>query len=72
MEGSGSTTLCCWCCASGPIEASFHVDRKGYVPGEAIRLLGHISNESNQEMESSFVTLKMVIFIGLCFDHSLV
>ena len=29
-------TLCCLCCASGPITAVLHLDKTGFVPGNEI------------------------------------
>ncbi|XP_025076865.1 arrestin domain-containing protein 3-like isoform X2 [Pomacea canaliculata] len=61
VEGVNQKTLCCLCCASGPISASFHLERRGYVPGEPIKLLANIKNKSNQKMDKSFVDLRMTI-----------
>ncbi|XP_046337176.2 arrestin domain-containing protein 2-like isoform X1 [Haliotis rufescens] len=55
-----SKTLCCWCCASGPISANFSIDRQGYVPGEAIILKAEIDNQSNRRIKSSSVKMRMV------------
>ncbi|XP_046556419.1 arrestin domain-containing protein 3-like [Haliotis rubra] len=52
-QGANSKTLCCWCCASGPISANFIIDRQGYVPGEAIILKAEIDNQSNRRIKSS-------------------
>ncbi|CAG5135197.1 unnamed protein product [Candidula unifasciata] len=60
VQGSNQKTLCCWCCKSGPIQATFHIDRTGYVPGEAIRLFAEINNGSNRKMDKSYVDLKMI------------
>ncbi|XP_059165747.1 arrestin domain-containing protein 3-like [Physella acuta] len=53
--------FCCLCCKSGPVQANFSIERKGYVPGEAIKLFAEISNGSDKIMEKSYVDLKMVI-----------
>ncbi|BFZ02490.1 hypothetical protein BsWGS_05529 [Bradybaena similaris] len=60
MQGSNQKTLCCLCCKSGPIQASFHIDRSGFVPGEAVQLFAEISNATNRKMDKSYVNLKMV------------
>ena len=44
MTQNGSKTLCCLCCASGPIQAEVHLDRAGYVPGEFILVNGSVEN----------------------------
>ncbi|XP_046337202.1 arrestin domain-containing protein 3-like [Haliotis rufescens] len=59
-QGANSKTLCCWCCASGPISANFSIDRQGYVPGEAIILKAEIDNQSNRRIKSSSVKMTMV------------
>ena len=52
--------LCCLCCKDGPISASFHLDRLGFVPGEVIRPTAEISNASSRKIDKSYVELKMV------------
>ncbi|XP_067665145.1 arrestin domain-containing protein 3-like [Haliotis asinina] len=59
-QGANSKTLCCLCCASGPISAIFTIDRQGYVPGEAIVLKAEIDNQSNRRIKSSSVKFTMV------------
>ncbi|XP_046337172.2 arrestin domain-containing protein 3-like isoform X1 [Haliotis rufescens] len=55
---SKSKTLCCLCCASGPISANFSINRQGYVPGEAIIINAEIENLSNRIIKKSKVFLK--------------
>ncbi|XP_072022980.1 arrestin domain-containing protein 3-like [Amphiura filiformis] len=43
-------TICCLCCASGPIKASAQTDKSGYVPGETIWVSGFIENNSSREI----------------------
>lgn len=57
--GQGQKHLCCLCCKSGPIEANFHIERTGFVPGEAIKLYSEISNGASRKMASSYVDLRM-------------
>lgn len=52
-------TLCCWCCASGPIEATVRINRKGYVPGEDIPICAEISNGSNRSVSGTKAELIM-------------
>ncbi|KAJ8304271.1 hypothetical protein KUTeg_017854 [Tegillarca granosa] len=59
VEAENSKTLCCLCCASGPIHAKFTLERTGFVPGEAIAIKAEVNNGSNRTMSSSFVTLIM-------------
>ncbi|KAH9523027.1 hypothetical protein Btru_065541 [Bulinus truncatus] len=51
--------VCCLCCKSGPIQATFHIDRSGYVPGEAIKLFAEIINDSSRKISKSYVSLQM-------------
>ncbi|KAK3780535.1 hypothetical protein RRG08_032010 [Elysia crispata] len=60
LQSSNEKRLCCLCCKSGPIIASFHLDRMGYVPGEAIRLSAEIINGSSRRMDKSYVELIMI------------
>ncbi|XP_067087553.1 arrestin domain-containing protein 3-like [Osmerus mordax] len=36
------------CCASGPVEMTVHLDRKGFVPGETIKITCEFSNSSSR------------------------
>lgn len=56
IEGANEKTLF----ASGPISASFHLERRGYVPGEPIKLMANIKNNSKTNMKNSYVELKMI------------
>ncbi|XP_041369217.1 arrestin domain-containing protein 17-like [Gigantopelta aegis] len=59
-QGSGSKTLCCLCCKSGPITCKFTLDKLGYVPGEIIPVRGEIINHSNRRMAKSYAEFIMV------------
>ncbi|XP_059165749.1 arrestin domain-containing protein 17-like [Physella acuta] len=60
LQATSKKHLCCLCCKSGPIEATFKIERQGFVPGEAIKLFAEISNGSNRKMSKSYVDLKMI------------
>eukprot|EP00916_Digyalum_oweni_P011297 GHVL01018824.1.p1 GENE.GHVL01018824.1~~GHVL01018824.1.p1 ORF type:complete len:423 (-),score=14.79 GHVL01018824.1:325-1593(-) len=60
VQSQNQKTLCCWCCASGPITAEFRLERRGYVPGEPISLFADIRNNSNRKMDKSYIDLRMV------------
>ncbi|CAL1547828.1 unnamed protein product, partial [Lymnaea stagnalis] len=62
LQETNQKYLCCICCTSGPIEATFHIDRMGYVPGEALKLYAEIINGVSKIMDKSFVDLKMTIY----------
>ncbi|XP_061657476.1 arrestin domain-containing protein 3-like isoform X2 [Syngnathoides biaculeatus] len=48
QAGSKEKTLCCWLCASGPISLSVKVARKGYTPGDSIRIFAEVENCSTR------------------------
>ncbi|KAL5005445.1 hypothetical protein ScPMuIL_018901 [Solemya velum] len=58
-QGENNKMVCCLCCASGPISSILRLDRRGYVPGEAIMINAEINNLSSRRMVSSSVKLKM-------------
>ncbi|ESP05157.1 hypothetical protein LOTGIDRAFT_227836 [Lottia gigantea] len=60
-QGSGEKTLCCLCCASGPITCDFKLNRLGYVPGEVIPLYAEIRNSSRRKMAKTFADLHMCV-----------
>ena len=60
VQGQNQKMICCLCCASGPIVAEFHLERRGYVPGEPIHLFADIRNNSNRKMDRSYIDLRMV------------
>ena len=52
-----SKTICCWCCASGPISARVWIDRTGYVPGQLVPFCAQVENRSGRQMLGSKVQL---------------
>ncbi|CAH1798043.1 unnamed protein product [Owenia fusiformis] len=61
LEGKNEKTLCCWCCASGPISATFRIAKQGYVPGEPIYINAEIENNASRKMKASRVEFKQII-----------
>ncbi|XP_013417424.1 arrestin domain-containing protein 3-like isoform X1 [Lingula anatina] len=57
MGVADSKTLCCLCCASGPIEAKMSLSRTGFVPGESIPFRIEITNKSNSDLTAVNVEL---------------
>ncbi|XP_066567949.1 arrestin domain-containing protein 3 [Amia ocellicauda] len=45
---SKNKTVCCLCCASGPISLSARIERRAYTPGESIRIFAEIENGSTR------------------------
>nr|CAB3223206.1 arrestin domain-containing protein 3-like [Phallusia mammillata] len=60
-SGCDSKQLCCWCCASGPIEGKVNTDRIGYVPGEFININASIENNSSTTLEGSSYDLVQMV-----------
>ncbi|XP_072051337.1 arrestin domain-containing protein 3-like [Amphiura filiformis] len=51
-------TVCCLCCATGPIRAEAQTNKSGYVPGETIWVTGMVENNSTREISS--ITAKLI------------
>ncbi|XP_023311073.1 arrestin domain-containing protein 3-like [Anoplophora glabripennis] len=58
---STDKTVCCWCCASGPITMEVHLEKEAFVVGEVAKLRVDIDNMSNERVESVLVNLIMKI-----------
>ncbi|KAK3097647.1 hypothetical protein FSP39_011706 [Pinctada imbricata] len=56
-ENEGHKTICCLCCASGPITGHIKVERMGYVPGQVIPVDGDVMNNANKTMKEVKVHL---------------
>ncbi|XP_071112726.1 arrestin domain-containing protein 2-like [Haliotis cracherodii] len=52
-------TVCCGCCRAGYFSLNYHIDRRGFVPGEEIPLTVEVKNKSNSRLLSE-VKFKMV------------
>lgn len=61
LSSSNEKTLCCLCCASGPISLSVKTDRAGYCPGESIAISTEAENHSNRRMSRVRATLKQIV-----------
>ncbi|XP_071208875.1 arrestin domain-containing protein 3-like [Salvelinus alpinus] len=48
LAGSNTKTLCCLWCASGPISMTVCTERKGFVPGEMVKIICELSNGSSR------------------------
>uniref|UniRef100_A0A3Q1AVU8 Arrestin C-terminal-like domain-containing protein n=1 Tax=Amphiprion ocellaris TaxID=80972 RepID=A0A3Q1AVU8_AMPOC len=46
LSGTNSMTLCCLCCASGPLTMTATVEKKAFIPGETVKINCNISNGS--------------------------
>ena len=61
LSSSNEKSLCCLCCASGPISLSVKTDRGGYCPGESIAISTEAENHSNRRISCVRATLKQVV-----------
>ena len=61
LSSSNEKTLCCLCCASGPISLSAKTDRGGYCPGESIAISIEADNHTNRRITYVQATLKRVV-----------
>ncbi|XP_070543749.1 arrestin domain-containing protein 3-like [Ptychodera flava] len=50
-------TVCCLCCASGPITMTASIDRSGYTPGEKIKVNIDVDNHSSRSVAKTRATL---------------
>ncbi|XP_070543750.1 arrestin domain-containing protein 3-like [Ptychodera flava] len=50
-------TVCCLCCASGPITMTASIDRSGYTPGEKIKVNIDVDNHSSRSIPKIEATL---------------
>lgn len=48
VRGSKSKTVCCLCCASGPLTVDARIERKGYSPGDQILVAANFENNSSR------------------------
>ncbi|XP_066247850.1 arrestin domain-containing protein 5-like isoform X1 [Euwallacea similis] len=55
---SDEKTVCCWCCAQGPITMDVELPKRTLIPGEQIDVTVYLSNLSNTNVEN--VTLELL------------
>ncbi|XP_060528185.1 arrestin domain-containing protein 3-like [Cylas formicarius] len=58
---SDEKTLCCWCCAQGPISMDIELPKKIIVPGETVEVQIRVTNMSNSNVEGVKLELKQRI-----------
>ena len=61
LSSSNEKTVCCLCCASGPISLSVTIDRAGYCPGESIAISTVAENHSSRKITAVRATLKQMV-----------
>ena len=71
LSNSNEKTVCCLCCASGPISLSVTIDRAGYCPGESIAISMVAENYSSRKITAVRATLKRtVVYYGKYQRHT--
>ncbi|XP_062399226.1 arrestin domain-containing protein 3-like [Sardina pilchardus] len=50
ISADNSKTVCCLWCASGPITMNVRLERKGFVPGEILRISAEFGNGSSRRV----------------------
>lgn len=63
MNAEDSKTLCCLCCASGPIVGKHSVPKLGYVPGEALPIKAECINHSSRNGEIFMELIQVYILL---------
>ncbi|XP_018577831.1 arrestin domain-containing protein 3-like [Anoplophora glabripennis] len=58
---SDDKTLCCWCCAQGPISLDVDLPKRTLVPGETINVTARLTNMSNTNVEGVGFEMKQRI-----------
>eukprot|EP00058_Branchiostoma_floridae_P017640 XP_002603129.1 hypothetical protein BRAFLDRAFT_199194 [Branchiostoma floridae] len=69
LTGQQSKTLCCLCCASGPIELQVQADRSAYCPGESIIIRGSVENNSSSKITKVTAKLKQDVAFHAHHPH---
>ena len=64
MKGQERVEVSCCCCVSGEVQATFQIDRRGFVPGENIYINAEVVNNSNTSVSGTRVALKQVDIIN--------
>ncbi|CAG9817415.1 unnamed protein product [Phaedon cochleariae] len=58
---SDDKTLCCWCCAEGPISIDVELPKRTQIPGETVNITARLTNMSNTNIEGVELKLKQKI-----------
>ncbi|XP_077977017.1 arrestin domain-containing protein 3-like [Glandiceps talaboti] len=64
VHGHDDKTVCCLCCATGPISLDACTDKKGYIPGESIGVTLSIENVTEREIKTKSALMQEVSFTG--------
>ncbi|KAF2365094.1 Arrestin-like N-terminal [Trinorchestia longiramus] len=66
MCGEDKKSLCCLCCARGPVTLRSQLERTAYVSGESIKLKAEIDNQSEEE---ATLKVKLVQHMQFCMQY---
>lgn len=58
---SDEKTVCCWCCAQGPITMDVELAKRTLIPGEHVEVKMRLTNMSNVNIEGVSLELKQII-----------
>ncbi|XP_061116985.1 arrestin domain-containing protein 3-like isoform X5 [Conger conger] len=59
---SSSKELCCLCCTTGPVALGFQLEKKGYVPGETIKIIVEFENATSRTLIPSVALVQTQTF----------
>ncbi|XP_069747009.1 arrestin domain-containing protein 3-like isoform X2 [Narcine bancroftii] len=62
LMATDEKTICCWCCASGPIILNAKIERKGYIVGESIQIVAEIENHSSRTVVPKAAIYKTTVY----------
>ncbi|XP_074028406.1 arrestin domain-containing protein 3 isoform X5 [Leptinotarsa decemlineata] len=57
---SEDKTICCFCCADGPIALDIELPKRTLIPGETVNVMARLSNLSSTNIENIQLKLKQV------------
>ncbi|MBN3308251.1 ARRD3 protein, partial [Amia calva] len=69
---SKNKTVCCLCCASGPIALSARIERRAFTLGESIRIFSEIENGSSRTIRPKAEIVQKQTFYARGKEKSLV
>ncbi|XP_038076056.1 arrestin domain-containing protein 3-like [Patiria miniata] len=65
VRDQSSQTVCCLCCASGPVLTKASTDKSAYVPGESIFVSGTVENNSSRDIiDLTAKLVQMVVYFS--------
>ncbi|KAJ8285481.1 hypothetical protein GJAV_G00027290 [Gymnothorax javanicus] len=62
LTASSCKELCCLCCKSGPISIGVRLEKKGFIPGEMIKITAEFENLSSRTLVPSVALAQTQMF----------